>query len=40
VRYKHLAAAAQHEATQRFAVDQQLAGVTVPRGADDEEAKT
>jgi pyruvate-ferredoxin/flavodoxin oxidoreductase len=29
-RYKHLAAAAQREATQRFAVHQQLAGITVP----------
>jgi len=30
-RFKHLAAAAQREATQRFAVHQQLAGLTVPR---------
>ena len=29
-RYKQLAAAAQREATQRFALYQQLAGVTVP----------
>jgi pyruvate-ferredoxin/flavodoxin oxidoreductase len=36
VRYKHLAAAAQHEATQRFALYQQLAGVTLPRDEDDE----
>jgi hypothetical protein len=29
-RFKHLAAAAQLQATQRFAVHQQLAGVRVP----------
>ena len=34
-RFEQLAAAAQREATQRFAVHQQLAGVTVP-AADDE----
>jgi pyruvate-ferredoxin/flavodoxin oxidoreductase len=30
VRYKQLAAAAQHDATRRFALYQQLAGVTLP----------
>ncbi len=40
VRFKQLAAAAQHEATQRFAVYQQLAGVTLPRDADDEKQRS
>jgi pyruvate-ferredoxin/flavodoxin oxidoreductase len=40
VRFKRLIAEAQAQATRRFAVYQQLAGITVPTGDGDPAAKT